>query len=154
MTTKATSRLAVVAALMLLALVPVGARWTRQAQARRAQAGRCALDGAVVVPLYRVRVCDSVGEWHNFCCVRCAELWLARQPLPPQAIRVTDEATGEEIDAQAATFVRSMVVTTPTTGNRIHVFASQTAAEHHADIAHGRLLGGSDLPLCSLPSVR
>ena len=136
--------LAALAALVLLALVPLAARWLR-----RESPGRCALDGAAVVPLYRVRICDSVGEYRSFCCVRCAELWLARQSAPPQTIRVTDEASGQEIDAKAAVFVRSLVVTTPTTGNRIHAFASRAAAEQHADVASGRVLGGSKRPFCN-----
>src|SRR5437764_194865 len=128
------------AGLLALAALPLLGHW-----ARHAPAGRCSLDGVPITPVYRVRVRDHRGGDHGFCCIRCAELWLARSP-PAHAVWVTDEASGHELDARAAFFVRSSVVTTPTTGNRVHAFARQEDAERHADVAHGRLLDGPERP--------
>lgn len=133
--------LAFVAGLLLLGALPVVRHW-----AWRPPPGRCALDGVAIEPLYRVRVQDARGRDHEFCCVRCAELWLGRGREPPRAVFVTDEASGREVDAAAAHFVRSGVVTTPTTGNRVHAFATSADAARHAEVARGRVLRESERP--------
>jgi hypothetical protein len=74
-------------------------------------------------------------------------MWLARQGARPREVYVTDEASGAEIDAASAYFVRSLVVTTPTTGNRVHAFRDRADAERHAEVAHGTLLNGTERPL-------
>jgi hypothetical protein len=113
---------------------------------RRRAAGRCALDGAEIDPLYRVRVEDERGGSHPFCCVRCAELWLAAHRHKPRGVYVTDEAGGREIEAERATFVRSSVVTRAATGNRVHAFLDPADAGRHAEAARGRVLTGADRP--------
>ena len=90
-------------------------------------------------------VVDGRGDARAFCCVRCAQLWLATQPTP-RLIAVTDEADGEAIDADAAYYVRSFVVTTPAVGNRIHVFRSKDDAEKHAAAHGGTVLTGAEKP--------
>lgn len=122
---------------ILLAIVglPLAGHW-----ARRGLDNRCAFDGSKIEPLYRVRIVDDEGRDQQFCCVRCAEWWLQRRSAPPRAIQVTDECSGQEIDAAAAYYVRSLVVTTPTTGNRIHVFRNPAEADKHAHDCRGRLL--------------
>ena len=117
--------------------------------ARRVPAGRCALDGVAIEPLYRVRVEDDQGRDHEFCCIHCAELWLGRQQAKPRAVYVTDEAGGREIDAPSAYFVRSAVDTTPTVGNRVHAFARRADAERHAAAARGRLLSDAERPFAA-----
>src|SRR5207237_994797 len=96
----------------LLALLPLLGRWSRQAGEPK-----CAYDGAALEPMYRARIVENAGAEADFCCIRCAELWLRSRPakLPPR-IFVTDESTGEQIAAGLAYFVRSQVVTTRTTG--------------------------------------
>jgi hypothetical protein len=132
------------AALGLVVVVglPVLAHWLR-----REAAGGCALDGVPIDPAYRVEVVDAEGHTHAFCCPACARMWLRGQPASPRAVTVTDEATGRKIDAAAAHYVRSSVVTTPTTGNRIHVFASRADAERHAAAFAGAVLPDSERPL-------
>jgi hypothetical protein len=118
---------------------------------RRTADPHCALDGGALVPSYRVRVDDAAGKTHEFCCLRCAEIWLDRQARPVRAIRVTDEASGKEIDASEAYYIRSLVVTTPTTGNRIHVFLDRTDAEHHARTCRGTVLVDEERPFGRVP---
>jgi hypothetical protein len=113
---------------------------------RRRLPGRCALDGDRIEPLYRVRVVDEAGVSQEFCCIRCAQLWLKSRRGQPVVIYVTDEASGQEIDGQGAFYVRSSVVTKATTGNRIHAFGDQEEAERHAAAARGRILNGQDRP--------
>jgi hypothetical protein len=60
---------------------------------------------------------------------------------------VTDEASGEEIEAKSATYVRSLVVTTPTTGNKVHAFGNPADAEGHAARWQGRVLSAAEQPL-------
>jgi hypothetical protein len=105
----------------------------------------CTLDGAKIDPAYRVTIVDDHGQSHDFCCIRCAQLWLAGQ-LPPRIITVADEADGGEIDAGSAYYVRSQVVTTPAVGNRIHAFRRRADAEKHADEHGGTVLAGADRP--------
>jgi hypothetical protein len=126
--------------LVVVAGLPLAGHW-----ARRHRAEGCALDGAAVNPAYRVEVVDASGHPHAFCCLRCAQIWLEDKP-DPRAVTVTDEASGEPIDAAAAWFVRSSVVTMPTTGNRVHAFRTRADAERHADQFWGVVLSGSERP--------
>jgi len=114
--------------------------------ARRTPEGRCALDGAPIEPRYRVEIVDSEGHAHPFCCIRCAQLWLRRQKTPPQKITVTDEESGEPLDAKAAWYVRSERVTMKATGNRIHVFRQKGHAVEHAETNYGTVLSESENP--------
>jgi hypothetical protein len=111
--------------------------------ARRPGPG-CALDGVKIDPAYRVEVVDAAGARHAFCCPACAALWLEHQSSSPRAILVTDETSGESIDAADAWYVRSRVVTTPATGNRVHAFRNRADAERHAEKNGGTVLPESE----------
>ena len=130
--------LVVLVAVVLLALA---GSWTR-----RGARGRCELDGGVIDSAYRVRIEDEGGASHSFCCIRCAQLWLAASPEGHGTVYVTVEASGQEIEATHAWFVRSPVITKASTGNRIHAFRDRVDAERHAHNARGRMLIGSDRP--------
>jgi len=140
-----TSRWQVVLAVLVVVVgLALAGSW-----ARRGITGRCALDGAAVDRIYRVRVVDEEGPSHDFCCIRCAELWLAAREGSPRALYVTDEASGEEVEAGRAWYVRSSVVTRATTGNRVHAFRERQDAERHAATAGGRVLTGADRPFAA-----
>lgn len=111
---------------------------------------RCALDGVAIEPVYRVRVVDAAGTERPFCCIKCATVWLTQQPTRPRAVFVTDEITGTEIPASEAYFVRSLVVTTPATGNSIHAFKEKADAQRHADSAGVSILTGSERPFAGI----
>jgi hypothetical protein len=130
------------AGLLVAVGLPFAGHW-----ARSRRGPDCALDGMPVEAVYRVEVVDGRGRSHAFCCLRCAQIWLDHQPAAPQSVTVTDEATGAPLDAAAAFYVRSEVVTTPTTGNRVHVFANRADARRHAEHNHGRVLSGPEAPL-------
>jgi hypothetical protein len=136
---------AAVVGLAILIGLPVVARWVRGGRENR-----CAFDGGRIEPLFRVLAVDVAGESHEFCCIRCAQLWWDRQREYPLAIQVTDERDGQLMDAASAHFVRSSVVTTPTTGNRIHSFRHKCAAEKHAQSGRGTVLDDSEKPFQSL----
>lgn len=133
--------LLVLLGLLVVVGAPFAGRW-----ARRQQAPRCALDGMTIEPLYRVRIVDRRGAAHDFCCIRCAVAWLKRDGEAPQAIRVTDEASGAQINAEHAHFAVSAVVTNPVTGNRVHVFGSRKDAEAHVRAFGGKVLETAELP--------
>jgi hypothetical protein len=111
------------------------------------QSGRdgCALDGQSIDRVFRVRMMLRDETARSFCCIRCAELW-RRWAARVRAVYVTDEVTGREIDASLAWFVRSSVVTRPSTGNRVHAFARRSDAERHARACNGTLLEGPERP--------
>jgi hypothetical protein len=129
------------AGLAVVVGLPVAGHWARD----RAEPG-CALDGARIEALYRAEVVEEGGSSREFCCLRCAAIWLERHPAAPRAVRVTDEASGRMIDAAAAHYVRSRVVTTPATGNRVHAFAGRADAENHAARYAGTILSESERP--------
>ena len=131
---KWTIGLAVVVALPLLG------KW-----ARRDDPPCCARDGQRIEPLFRVRFVEDDAE-RVFCSVACAEFWLARPGHRPRAILVTDEASGQELRAAQAYFVRSAVVTPPTRRNRTHAFAQYADAARHASAFRGVMLLGADRP--------
>ena len=123
-------------------LLPWFGTWSR-----RQKLPQCALDGIAIVPIYAVEIVDGRRQKHRFCCVRCAEYWLAREPSPPSEIYVTDEVSGRLFEASEAFFVRSSVVTNAVTGNRIHAFEDHADAESHAAQFRGRLLTEGQRPL-------
>jgi NosL len=127
--------------LIVVVGLPLVGRWARW----HSRSG-CAFDGGKIDPSYRVAVVDARGNSHDFCCIRCAQCWLRRQPAPLSAITVTDEASGEMIAAATAWYVRSTVVTMPMTQNRVHVFRNKADAETNAAGHGGRLLSEAELP--------
>jgi hypothetical protein len=141
MTVRSSRWLLLAAWILVVVGLPLAGKW-----ARRSTVPACALDGARINPLYRVRVVDAQGRDQEFCCIHCAELWCGQQTDRPRAVFVTDEVTGQEIDAASAWFVRSQVVTVPHTGNRIHAFRDRADAARHADAAHGLLLSDAEKP--------
>jgi hypothetical protein len=106
--------------MMLVVGLPLLGFW-----ARRDGTPRCAFDGLPIEPVYRVSVFRGRDVSNEFCCVRCAERWLERNSTSD--VLVTDETSGERIDARDAWFVRSTVVTNRVTGNRVHVFRERAA---------------------------
>jgi hypothetical protein len=132
--------------LLVVVVLPLAGHWVRQ---RRTSA--CALDGGKIEPIFRVRVVDDQGISREFCCTRCAELWLEHQGKEPQAVYVTDEASGQEIDAASAWLVRSQVVTNAPTGNRTHAFGTEEEARRHAERFRGRILSGTEWPFRGTP---
>jgi hypothetical protein len=119
--------------------VPVAGRWARRGEAR------CALDGRKIEPLYRARVVQR-GRSRDFCCVGCASRWLGRSGHEADAVYLTDETGGGEVEARSAHLVRSCVVTNPVTGDRTHAFAQRQDAEEHARAFAGSVLSGSERP--------
>jgi hypothetical protein len=107
---------------------------------------QCAWDGLRLEPIYQVRIVEETGSTANFCCLQCAERWLERHDGASVRVFVTDEASGAELDASRALYVRSSVVTNTVTGNRRHVFRRIEDASKHADAAHGRRLLGAERP--------
>jgi hypothetical protein len=130
------------AGLFLSVGLPLLGHWAR----RDASSPHCALDGRKIGRTFRVRIVEEDGQSLEFCCIQCAQTWLQRRPAEPKAILVTDESSGEEIDAGAAFFVRSLVQD-PTTGSRIHVFRTGEEATRHAARFHGAVLSGREVPL-------
>ena len=97
------------------------------------------------------RNCRRRRTHYAFCCPHCAAIWLGRRPAAAAAVTVTDEVSGEPVDAAAAWFVRSSVVTVPTTGNRIHAFRDRADAERHAERFLGTVLPASETPFGLAP---
>jgi len=92
-----------------------------------------------------VRV-EEGGVERSFCCVGCAERWLATTGAGPVRVVVTDSSTGAAVDAGCAWFVRSTVLAQPATGDRVHAFARKEDALRHAEAYRGSLLSGKESP--------
>jgi len=93
---------------------------------------RCSLDGSKIDPLYEVTIIQKDRSTSKFSCVLSAQIWLRENSDQAFSIQVTDEITGEKIAAEDAYYVASELITTPHTGNMIHVFAREAAAGLHA----------------------
>jgi hypothetical protein len=129
------------AGLLVVLGLPLAGKWARSTPEKC-----CALDGVEINRLYRVRIVDDQEREREFCCIRCASLWLRKQRSKPQSIFVTDEATGKEVNAAFAWFVWSLVVTVAHTENRIHAFRNHAEAVKHAETARGKVLVGAEKP--------
>lgn len=99
---------------------------------KKSSGERCALDAIKIEPIYQVDIIPAEGKMLKFCCIECAKKWLAANKERITGVTVTDEVTGNRIDASIAWFVESSVVTNHSTGNRTHVFAEKKDAERHA----------------------
>lgn len=142
---KATSRgLLLLVAVGVIVGLPLAGHWARCSPAQR-----CALDGVAIDPRYGARIVDAAGQEHSFCCIECARLWLRQQQAAPRTVYVTDEVSGDEIDAAQAWLVRSQVVSVAATQNQLHAFRSRDDAERHARAALGRVLTADEDPFWS-----
>jgi hypothetical protein len=135
------------AGLLIVVGLPLAGKW-----ARRDAGPRCAFDGREIEPVYRARVVES-GRSRDFCCVGCASAWLGRLGREPEAVYLTDETGGGEVEAGSAHLVRSNVVTNPVTGDRTHAFARQQDAEEHARTFSGWTLTGPERPFRPWPAL-
>jgi hypothetical protein len=101
---------------------------------------RCSLDGSRMTPIYEVVIIQKDQAPIKFSCVLSAQIWLKENDTPIASIRVTDEATGEKIEAGKAFYVESEVISIPHIRNRIHVFSRETDARLHASQFNGKLI--------------
>ena len=96
---------------------------------------RCLRCGAPSDTIGRVRFLLPDGTDRVFCSIPCARA----AGVPEGArVRVTDEATGQEVDADAAFFVESEAVSVAHNRTRIHAFARTTDAAAHLEQHRGR----------------
>ena len=133
-----------VAGVAAVAVLPIlGRAW------RSGGEPRCALDGVVLDASRRVRVVDADGADRLLCCIACGDRWLAAAggAGPPRAAFVADEATGVEVRAEEAWFVRSRVPAFPVCACFVHAFARETDARLHAEAFGGVVLEGNARPL-------
>ena len=127
--------------LVTVGTLPVVGDWIRDDSR-----SRCRWDGLVIDAAFRVHTRDAAGTFREFCDVGCTRSWIGRHPSASRTILVTDEDSGEMIDATEAFFVRSSIITNSITGNRWHVFRDRDRAEQHARESRGRLMVGPDHP--------
>ncbi|MCK6461147.1 MAG: nitrous oxide reductase accessory protein NosL [Planctomycetes bacterium] len=127
-------------ALLAIAALPL------LAERLRGHPERCEMDGVAIDRAFRVRVAEEGGATHGFCGVTCAASWIARRGIAPAAVLVTDGASGREIDAGTAWFVRTLGNVSDGAPDPIRVFARREAAERHASVHGGHVLKGSERP--------
>jgi len=108
---------------------------------------RCQWDGMPIDPAFCVRVVTTRNTSYSFCCVLCAGAWADRVSDGLSTVHVTDEASGIEVAAADAYFVRSTIPTNKVTGNRWHTFRSIADARKHADATRSRVVPVSGSPL-------
>ena len=110
----------------------------------------CTLDGLAIDSRREARVVLPSGSSIRFCGVQCAARWLHRAGVAPKEVFVTDEASGQEVKAEDAWFVQSLVAATRGTGDHVHAFARRENAERHAAAYHGTVLQGPDRPFAKV----
>lgn len=101
---------------------------------------RCSLDGIRIDPLYEVKIIGKDERSWSLSSILSAQIWLRENSEAVSSIWVTDEITGEKIEAGDAYYVESEVITTPHTGNKTHVFAQREAAKLYAQQHNGKLV--------------
>ena len=129
-------RLLLVGVLIIATIISVLAAYPRHIYA----SSRCSLDGSRIQPLYEVIIVVQDKSIHRFSSIISARIWFRENCEQISTILVTDEATGEKIDAGQAFYAESEVITTPHTRNKIHVFGQREAAELHALKFSGKLV--------------
>ncbi len=122
--------------LAAVALLPVAGRLLRGRDD-----ARCTWDGVAVDARFEARLVRADGEGERFCCLCCLARRLATLDAPARRVVVADEVSAAEVDADAAWYVDSAVVTNRSTGCRVHAFADEAAAARHAAAFHGTARG-------------
>ncbi|MBI4848571.1 MAG: hypothetical protein HY808_08380 [Nitrospirae bacterium] len=107
---------------------------------QRQNAPVCHYDGENIMPVYEVDIEQKDRGVLKFCSVYCALEWFKRNNTKSAFVTVTDELTGEKLDASLAFFVESDVISVAATRNRMHVFKDK----HHAQ-AHGKQYNGKSV---------
>lgn len=100
----------------------------------------CHYDGEKIMPIYGVDIKLKDGDVSRFCSVYCSQAWFKENNTKVASVTVTDELTGEKLDASLAFFVESEVVSVATTRNRIHVFKEEHHAQTHAKQYNGLIV--------------
>jgi hypothetical protein len=108
---------------------------------------RCAQDGAVVDPDYRVVVDLGPAGARRFCGVACADRWLASSGVAARSVLVTDCVGGETVDARSAVYVETHAGRREDAPDAIRVFASPKEAARHVGAYGGEILRGDRRPL-------
>ena len=139
MSSSTSRHLAFLGAVVLLGAVPFVGH-----ALRTPQGPRCAGDGVALAGSPVVKFVSGDGSETSCCCVSCAEAWPIADPR--RSVLVTDEATGQMVDAKNAWFVRSLVVAQPATQDRVHAFATKEEADRHTAAYRGRILTGKQRP--------
>jgi len=129
-------RLLLVGALIIATIISVLVAYSQHIYA----SSRCSLDGSRIQPLYEVIIVLQDKSIRRLSSIISARIWFRENSEQVATILVTDEATGEKIDAGQAFYVESEVITTPHTRNKIHVFGQREAAELHALEFRGKLV--------------
>lgn len=110
------------------------------ALSRERRGARCDYDGTRIQPIYEIDVTLEDGSVKRFCSVVCARSYLKNKIANIKYVTVTDEVTGNKLDAFLAFYVESNIVTIPHVENNIHVFAKQEDARRHARQYNGKLI--------------
>ena len=91
----------------------------------------CARDGVPLDGLFMARLVTTDGSVFSFCSVHCSRDWWDHHKGAVQSVTVRDETTKDDIDAATAWFVRSAVLASRASGERIHAFGRRADAELH-----------------------
>jgi len=115
----------------------------------KAATERCVVDGAIVRPISRVEVRTPTGENVLFCSLCCARTWLDANPgiaaglsRGDGQLTVTDEVSGQAMDASLAYWVESSRPSRRHNRCRAHVFQEIEDASRHLLDYQGRELPG------------
>lgn len=92
---------------------------------------RCGYDGALIQPIYEVKIYLKDGVEKKFCSIYCATNWFNPNAEKVEKVIVKDEIRGTEISSEIAYLVESDLVTNKSNNNRIHVFQRRTDAIEH-----------------------
>ncbi len=108
--------------------------------------GRCDYDGVRIQTLYAVHFSLKDGSEKRFCSVACATMSFPKLKDRIGKVIVTDEVSGNKINASQAFYVESEVVTVPHVKNRIHIFANREDAIKHLRKFNGEWVGNPFKP--------
>lgn len=103
---------------------------------------RCAVDSTPIYPITEITIESIKGETVQFCSVCCAQTWLSENQNDGMSITVTDEVSGEKLDASLAFWVVSESYSRRESGCKIHAFKEQAEAARHILQYNGSELSG------------
>lgn len=136
------NRRAAATLLFVAGVAAAGAAPTIAHAIRGDRGDRCDLDGARIDLSARVRIADAISGSHEFCCVHCAERWMESSGRVPGEILVTDETSGNEVDARVAWFVWMRAPGE----SGIRAFADEQEARRHAAAFGSTVLTADERP--------
>ncbi len=128
--------------ILLVALVSIGLGLFSSYYMYGHEVERCDLCGISINPTFEARLHLKDGTVKRYCCIHCALEAYREFKDRVEWVSVTDQETGEKLNANDVIYVENDVITCKPCGLKLHVFASELAGLQSRAKKYMKVFGG------------